>query len=62
MTRPIVTTFVCPPIPFRHADWSARFADDEPDVDHQPTQGWGATEAAAIADLMELTSDDDEPS
>ncbi len=57
MSRPIVTTFVYPPIPYRQMDWSARFADDEPDLDYQPTTGWGRTEADAIADLLEIAAD-----
>lgn len=46
----IVTDYVYPPIPDRSCDWSA-VDDDTYDYD-QPI-GWGATEAAAIADLLE---------
>ena len=49
----IRTEFVCPPIPIRNFDWSA--VDDDtydgaPDA-HCPI-GWGATEQAAIDDLL----------
>lgn len=57
--RAIVTTHEYPPIPIREMDWSARYADDEPDLDYQPTTGWGSTEAEAIADLKSLTEDDE---
>jgi hypothetical protein len=45
----IRTSHVCPPIPFRNFDWSAVTDDYE---DGHP-QGHGATEAEAIADLIE---------
>ena len=45
----IVTSYVHPPVPYDHFDWRATRKDYEPG-DHQ---GWGATEAKAIADLLE---------
>ncbi len=46
----IVATNVCPPIPSRAFDWSAYV--DEWGADDSP-QGFGATEAEAVADLRE---------
>lgn len=50
----IRTTFVYPPIPDRRFDWSAVDADtyDGAEDSNCPI-GHGATEAEAIADLME---------
>lgn len=46
----IITNYVYPPIPIRRFDWSAyRDGFDEGEL-----IGWGATEADAIADLLEL--------
>jgi hypothetical protein len=50
--RKIITTFVCPPVPFRRADWQAHFDGDEPDDDGRMRVGRGATEQDAIDDLM----------
>lgn len=48
--RKIITEFIHPPIPDRCNDWQAyREGDDGDDL-----FGWGATEAEAIADLLEL--------
>ena len=47
----IRTTFVYPPIPIRSCDWIA-VDDDTYDGEGCPI-GSGATEAEAIADLME---------
>ena len=47
----IKTEFVYPPIPIRKFDWSA-IDDDTYDGPGSPV-GTGATEAEAIADLME---------
>lgn len=47
----IVTEFVYPPIPDRRFDWSA--VDDETYAGPGCPIGRGATEAEAIADLME---------
>jgi hypothetical protein len=54
----IRTSFDYPPIPYRGADWSAVTADyDGGDIDYDtPSRdpiGRGATEEAAIADLLE---------
>ena len=51
--RKIITTFVYPPIPVRTSDWCAYFDGDEPSDDGHMKQGWGRTEAEAIADLKE---------
>jgi hypothetical protein len=53
--RRIATTFDYPPIPIRCWDWAAYLADEydgAPDAGWQPV-GHGATEAEAIADLLE---------
>ncbi len=47
--RPIVTKHVYPPIPCRSHDWSATFED----YDLGDLTGHGATEQAAIDDLLE---------
>lgn len=53
----IVTEFVYPPIPMRQFDWSAIDADTYDGADDAGGKarciGRGATEAEAIADLME---------
>ena len=49
----IVTNFIYPPIPQRQFDWSAVTDDYE---GGQPI-GYGETEAAAVADLMEQLED-----
>lgn len=48
--KPIVTHYVCPPIPWRTADWCAYFEGEEEIGGY----GWGATEQEAIDDLMEM--------
>ena len=53
--RKIVTSFVYPPIPIRSCDWAAYFDDDEPDDDGNMMVGRGATEQAAIQDLLDLS-------
>jgi hypothetical protein len=53
--KPIVTVNVCPPIPCREHDWCAYPAGEEEDGAY----GWGPTEAAAIADLIQLLRDDE---
>lgn len=45
----IVTTYVCPPIPFRNMDWSAHIDGQEGGI-----YGHGKTEKEAINDLLEL--------
>jgi len=54
----IVTTHVFPPIPIRTMDWQAHFDDDEPDDNGHMRVGRGATEAEAIADLLENADED----
>lgn len=49
----IVTVHVFPPIPCRRMDWCAYPDGEEEDGNY----GWGATEAAAIADLIEILRD-----
>lgn len=46
---PVKTKYDPPPIPWRGADWSATFGD----YDLGDLIGTGATEAEAIADLMQ---------
>jgi hypothetical protein len=54
--RKIVTEHVYPPIPTRQFDWSAcRDGYDEGEL-----IGWGPTEEAAIADLLELEAGADQ--
>lgn len=48
----IKTVHVCPPIPVRDYDWQAYDLDTYDPESDMPV-GWGRTEAAAIADLME---------
>lgn len=55
MARKIITTFVHPPIPVRSQDWQAIYDGDEPNDNGQMLVGHGATEADAIANLLELT-------
>jgi hypothetical protein len=52
--KKIVTTFVHPPIPIRSMDWCAYY-DGEEERGHY---GEGATEEAAIADLLANWPDD----
>lgn len=49
MNTSIRTEFIYPPIPLRSWDWSAVRDGYEPG----DPQGFGATEAAAIADLID---------
>jgi len=54
----IITTYDPPPIPMRHCDWQA-IDDSTYDGPGCPV-GYGATEDAAIADLLsQLDPDDD---
>lgn len=60
--RTIVTTYDPPPIPVRDADWSAVDDDTYDGAPDSPTRGQighGATEAEAIADLLEQLDDAD---
>jgi hypothetical protein len=53
----IRTEFVYPPIPVRHFDWSAVDDDTYDGSEDSSTRGqigYGATEAEAVADLMEI--------
>lgn len=54
----IITHFEYPPIPVRCFDWSAvtENYDGAPDAGWQPI-GRGATEAEAVADLLEQIAD-----
>jgi hypothetical protein len=54
----IRTRYDPPPIPSRNFDWSA--LDDDTYEPGSPI-GYGATEAAAIADLKEQMIEDDDP-
>ena len=58
MATKIITNYDHPPIPVRSFDWSAVTDDYDgaPDAGWQPV-GHGATEAEAIADLMEQPED-----
>lgn len=47
--RKIVTSHVYPPIPIRSMDWCAYYDGEEENGKY----GWGATEEAAIKDLVE---------
>ncbi len=53
----ITTNFVYPPVPYRDQDWSATVDGYEPGE----AIGRGATERAAIADLLEQLEEDDLP-
>lgn len=53
----IITDHVFPPIPERSMDWCAFFDGQE---EKTRWQGWGPTEAAAIADLHERLAGYDE--
>jgi hypothetical protein len=52
----IITTHICPPIPYRDHDWCAYYDGQEETGDY----GYGATEQAAIADLK-VNYDDPDP-
>lgn len=47
--RNIVTSNICPPIPWRTFDWCA-YRDG---TEEQGPYGYGATEAEAVRDLLE---------
>lgn len=49
--RPILTSYINPPIPFRGCDWEAVFDGDE--GDEFAPRGFGATEAEARQDLID---------
>lgn len=50
----ITTQHVYPPIPIRTRDWMACLEDSDGDG----PQGWGKTEAEAIADLKQQLEDE----
>lgn len=52
-TPRIVARFIYPPIPVRQFDWIAYYDGDEPDDDGNMDAGYGATQAMAIAELLE---------
>lgn len=51
--RIIKVSHVYPPIPIRSMDWCAYYDGEE-----EGAQGWGPTEQAAIADLVENYGDE----
>lgn len=53
MSRHIVTHFWAKPIPLRQFDWCAYYDGDEPNDNGSMPHGEGATEAAAVVDLIE---------
>jgi hypothetical protein len=56
----IRTSFDYPPLPIRDYDWSAIDEDTYDGAEDSKTRhniGYGATEAEAIADLMEILED-----
>jgi hypothetical protein len=48
----VVTAYWPKPIPPRNFDWCAYRENDEPDDDGHMRQGFGATEADAISELL----------
>lgn len=50
MTAPIITRFISPPVSDRSHDWVAYRDGDE----EEGLQGFGATEAAAKQELIDL--------
>lgn len=55
MDRKIITSNPCPPIPYRGADWCAWYDGTEESGNY----GWGATEAEAIANLIDEYGEDE---
>lgn len=53
----IVTDYWRKPGPTDQFDWGAVFADDEPNDNGSMLQGYGATESAAIEDLLRLSQE-----
>jgi len=47
----IKTSYIFPPIPYRHLDWLAYYEGQEEDG----PRGWGKSEEEAIEDLKEWT-------
>lgn len=61
MTRGIQTEYWPPPIPIRDYDWSAidrNTYDGAEDSANRHQIGWGATEQAAIIDLLDQLGDE----
>ena len=56
--RKIVTEYWAKPIPTRQFDWTAYYDGDEPNDAGGMKHGSGATEAEAIADLLENYGDE----
>jgi hypothetical protein len=54
----IITNNVCPPIPHREFDWAA-YRDGEED---RGQYGYGPTEQAAVADLLETYPEEESAS
>jgi len=52
--QPIITSYMCPPIPVRSSDWCAY---RDPEI---TPYGWGATEEEAIKDLLTWEEGDDD--
>lgn len=50
MTKKIITSHTCPPIPLSCFDWCAHYEGDE----ELGGYGWGATEQEAIDDLLDM--------
>ena len=50
----VVTSHICPPIPFRSMDWCAYFDGEE----ERGGYGYGSTEAEAIADFINNLDDE----
>jgi len=57
--NPVVTQCNPKPIPERHWDWEARRRDFDPDPGFGLT-GYGGTEQAAIDDLLQQESEQDD--
>jgi hypothetical protein len=57
MSRNLITTNHCPPIPDRRFDWSAHWDGEE---EHSGWVGWGSTEQEAIDDLKRLDREREE--
>lgn len=53
----IVTDFWRKPGPTDKFDWCAYFDNDEPNDNGSMMQGFGPTEAEAVADLLQLAED-----
>ncbi len=53
----VITSYVCPPIPYRGNDWCAYF--DKYDGNEDAPRGWGASKLAALENLLEQLDDDE---